>query len=309
MLAARPFRCALLVVAALAPSLISSPASAHVVDAVHAETAIQVTVHAAPSKDASPIAILPPGTLLRQLEVSTGNDGRIWWRVAGTDQRELGAVQQNIQQTTGQLMANQQQTHRLLAQQREQQQREQRRTVLPPPQTSAPPSRQAASSPAPSTPTRLATAPTSSTPPPPAAPAPSLSNPGKEAIQCIHFSHDVSNREDGSYYAIFSNRCDVPVFVIWCGKAPYTSDCGRNVKTFYASSENIPPGQSRQALMQGRIWYGACEGTIGFGFPGFEDTASGDYRCLPTGDFARTSARNIPSHRPRIESDPTSTSP
>ncbi len=120
---------------------------------------------------------------------------------------------------------------------------------------------------------------------------PFTGNPGRSAPDCIRLGHeDVSFRDD-AYHVIFNNTCDMPVFVIWCGNAPYSLNCGENVANYYASSANLRPGQQHRALIHDRIFWGACEGTIGFGHVDFySDHDNGDYTCLPTGDYARAGA-------------------
>lgn len=125
-------------------------------------------------------------------------------------------------------------------------------------------------------------------------PASMTGNPGRSAQHCLGLSWEAAEYTEGMQHVVFSNSCDFPIFVIWCVETSDYADCRQNVANYYASSGNIDPGgtlRGGRQLRPGRVDYGACEGTIGFGFTGFEDYDNGDFTCLPTGDFARAAGQ------------------
>ncbi len=123
--------------------------------------------------------------------------------------------------------------------------------------------------------------------PPEQSSRPLRGNPGRSAPDCIRMTHEAVDFRDDAYHVIFSNTCDTPVFVMWCGNAPYSLNCGENFSNYYASTANLRPGWQHRALIHDRIFWGACEGSIGFGqVDFFSDYDNGDYSCLPTGDYA-----------------------
>ena len=81
----------------------------------------------------------------------------------------------------------------------------------------------------------------------------------------------------------FTNTCDEKIFIVWCGDLKYSKQrCGNGPKGgFYTHSNNFAPGQSHDAVFDGRFSYGACKGGISFGNDGeYIDNPSGGIQCL-----------------------------
>ncbi|MCC5793647.1 MAG: hypothetical protein JJT85_02795 [Chromatiales bacterium] len=208
--------------------------------------------------------------LMRQAQERQARERQQQGEWQAQQQRERDQRQRQVEQERQRLAEERQRRERELAQQRAA--LEARRSQPSPP-------------PAPAAAAPAAAAPSA----PPTSQARS-GNPGRSAPDCIRVGHEDAWRDD-AYNIVFSNACDRQVFVIWCARSPYGLNCGENVANFYASSVNLRPGQRYSALVQGRVTWGACEGTIGFGHVDFySDHPNGDYSCLPTGDHARAQA-------------------
>ena len=102
-------------------------------------------------------------------------------------------------------------------------------------------------------------------------------NPGESAQECV----DVSKGAAGK--VTFSNSCGEKIFVIYCGDLKYSKQrCGNGPKGgFYTHSANLAPGQTNDAVFDGRFSYAACKGGISFGNDGeYIDNPSGGIQCL-----------------------------
>ena len=112
--------------------------------------------------------------------------------------------------------------------------------------------------------------------------AEAVANPGRPAPQCVQITRTQSSYSD-SYRA--TNTCNVPVFVIYCGDTPGSSSAcsGSRNSVYYSHTFILRPGMHHSfgVRRNGRMQWGACEGTIGFGNQGhFRDDRSGNYWCL-----------------------------
>lgn len=102
-------------------------------------------------------------------------------------------------------------------------------------------------------------------------------NTGRRAMQCVAVTRD---KED----IIFTNTCNMQIFVVWCGDLKYTKkQCGDGPagNAFYTQSVNIMPGDKQYARGVGNYHYAACEGGISFGKDEIQDRPDGTFTCVP----------------------------
>ncbi|PWK62150.1 hypothetical protein [Roseicyclus mahoneyensis] len=112
--------------------------------------------------------------------------------------------------------------------------------------------------------------------------SPAAANPGRAAGDCVRANRVTSAYSDRME---FTNVCNVSVFVIYCGDTanPGPFCQGSRNSNYYSHSLILRAGATASAALQrgGRIMWGACEGTIGFGNDGnFTDSPDGRYTCL-----------------------------
>ncbi|TFZ03743.1 hypothetical protein [Ramlibacter humi] len=111
-----------------------------------------------------------------------------------------------------------------------------------------------------------------------AAPAQAANNTGRSAMQCVD-----ARREGGD--VAFTNRCNVQVFVVWCGDMKYSKKrCGDGPQgnSYYTHSTNVKPGEKSYARAIGEYRYAACEGGIAFGKDEIRDRPDGSFTCVPS---------------------------
>lgn len=109
-------------------------------------------------------------------------------------------------------------------------------------------------------------------------------NPGRDASNCVRTERRNGATSNADEITL-RNVCDRQIFVIYCGNLPWDDrNCsGGSHSSFFTHSVNLRPGQTNGVMIRkgGRIYTGACEGTISFGNRGhFTDSQNGSYRCL-----------------------------
>lgn len=110
-------------------------------------------------------------------------------------------------------------------------------------------------------------------------------NTGEDALHCLSVSEG-SEDSNGGRSKLFTNNCEMNIFVIYCGNSLYGNDeCGNGPdQGYFVYSQNLEPGMSYDSVAiktGGQIHYGACVGGISFGNDGeFKDYPDGSYECL-----------------------------
>jgi hypothetical protein len=125
-------------------------------------------------------------------------------------------------------------------------------------------------------------------------------NPGEDAVFCLSISEG-SEDSNGGKSQVFTNNCEMKIFIIYCGNSLYgNGECGNGPNQgFFVFSQNLDPGMSYESVAiktGGEIHYGACIGGISFGNDGeFKDYPDGSYECLDKTNNADETTTNTDS--------------
>jgi len=124
-------------------------------------------------------------------------------------------------------------------------------------------------------------------------------NPGRSAMECVTASRV---KDD----VVFENNCNYKVFVVWCGDSKYSKKkCGDGPQgnSFYTSSDNIGPNDSKRVYGIQNYRYAACEGGIGFGKNEIKDSPDGSFTCVPSKSAADNKAEQQKRQDQKSNSD------